>query len=168
MRIRSFGAVVTIVLSACTAAVPTTRGPLAPDDSRHSVAGVWQLEFRLDSVMSRETGVPRWRPASFRTVTGNFELGDSIPGRGNLFHSQIDVAFDALLGHPMSCFDPRPTETSVERQGDTVRVRFTPHAFDCGFGASGVLRGDSLVGTWDETSFAGPVAMGRFRMRRGS
>lgn len=167
MRIRSFGAIATILFTGCTAAVPPTLGRQAPDDSHASVAGVWQLEFRLDSIMSRQPGTPHWQPASFRMVTGNLELGDSIPGRKNLFHSRIDVAFDALLGHPMSCFDPLPTETSVERVGDTVRVRFTPDAFDCGFGASGVLSGDSLVGTWDESSFAGPVAMGRFRMTRG-
>jgi hypothetical protein len=168
MRIRSSGPVAAIIFAACTATVPTTRGQQAPDDSSRSVAGAWQLEFRLDSIVSRDTGTPHWQPASFRTVTGKLVLGDSIPGRKNLFRSHIDIAFDALLGHPMSCFDPRPTETSVERDGDRVRLRFTPNAFDCGFGASGVLSGDSIVGTWDETSFAGPVAMGRFRMRRGS
>ena len=155
---------------ACTTIGPTSGSAAGPQrgEASHAVTGEWRLEFRLDSVMSREGGNAHWLPGSFRTTTGRLTLRDSVAGRSNLFHSQIDISFDSLLGRPMSCFDPRPTATAVERSADTVRVRFTPRAFDCGFGASGVLRGDSVVGTWDETSFAGPVAMGRLRMTRAN
>jgi hypothetical protein len=80
--------------------------------------------------------------------------------------SRLDVSFDSLLGRPMSCFDPRPTTTVVTRDGDKISLRFTPHAADCGFDAAATLRGDSLIGTWDESSFIGPQVMGRFRMVR--
>jgi hypothetical protein len=54
----------------------------------------------------------------------------------------------------------------VQQEGERTKLRFTPNVADCGFGASGILRGDSLVGTWGESNFAGPVVMGRFRMVR--
>jgi hypothetical protein len=78
------------------------------------------------------------------------------------------VDFTPLLGRQMSCFEPTPRSTGVDRQGDTVTFRFTPGVADCGFGASGVLHGDSLFGSWEETSFIGPVAAGRFVMTRSS
>lgn len=169
MRIHPFVIGAAVAGIACTALGPTSgSAPGSQSPARNALTGGWRLEFSLDSVMSREGGMPHWLPGSFRTTTGRLELGDSVAGHPNLFYSQIDIAFDSVLGRPMSCFDPRPTETAVQREADTLHVRFTPHAFDCGFGASGVLRGDSVIGIWDETSFAGPVAMGRFRMIRGS
>ena len=43
---------------------------------------------------------------------------------------------------------------------------FTPRAFDCGFSGDARRQGDTLAGTWEEGSLAGPVARGRFRMWR--
>jgi len=57
----------------------------------------------------------------------------------------------------MSCFDPRPTSTSVSQDRETTSLRFTPSAADCGFGAAGKFDGESLVGTWAESSFRGAI-----------
>jgi hypothetical protein len=147
-----------------------TPAPAAADDVsatadwRRSLAGDWIVEFRLDSVRSRGPTQP-WQAGSFRSARGTLQLSDSTTSR-NLVHSHIDVTFDSLLVRPMSCYDPRPTTTAVERNGDAVSLHFTPNAADCGFSASGTLRGDSLIGTWDESGFAGPTVMGRFRMFR--
>jgi hypothetical protein len=147
-------------------ASPATR----PSDAEvasdlRALVGDWTVEFRVDSV--RKVGASSvWSAGSYRSTLGTLRLSDSTIGNGNVVRSTIRVEFDSLLGRPMSCYEPRPTTTGVERDGDNVRLRFTPSGFDCGFGAAGVLVGDSVVGTWDESGFAGPMVMGRFRMLR--
>jgi hypothetical protein len=131
------------------------------------VAGLWTVVFRLDSVRTAGSAPPGWQRGSFREVQGRLRLSDTTAG-GDAVRSSIDIDFTPLLGRQMSCFEPRPGTTGVERRGDTVTFRFTPGVADCGFGASGVLRGDSLIGSWDETSFIGPVAGGRFVMTRSN
>jgi len=145
-----------------TALAPAAGGLPLPEGS---LADLWTIVFRLDSVRAPGGSPPSWQRGSFREVRGQLRLTDSVSS-GDAVRSSIDVDFTPLLGRQMSCFDPRPRTTGVERQGDTITFRFTPGVADCGFGASGVLRGDSLIGSWDETSFAGPVAAGRFVMTR--
>ena len=132
-----------------------------------SLAGLWTISFRLDSVRAPGSSPAVWQPGSLSEVQGRLRLTDSTAS-GDAVRSTIDVDFTPLLGRQMSCFDPRPRTTGVERREDTVTFRFTPAVADCGFGASGVLHGSSLVGSWDETSFVGPVAGGRFVMTRSS
>ena len=148
-----------------TALTPAAGGEKPLPDG--SVAGQWTIAFRLDSVRAPAGSPSRWQQASFSEVRGRLRLTDSVTS-GDLVRSSIDVDFTPLLGRQMSCFEPRPRTTGVERRGDTVTFRFTPGVADCGFGASGVLRGDSLIGSWDETSFVGPVAAGRFTMTRSN
>lgn len=114
---------------------------------RRTLLGTWNVEFQLDNASAH----------------GTLTLSDSNAG---VFHSNLQVEFVPLLGRPMSCFDPRPTTTTVSRDGDVTFLGFTPGAADCGFGAQGTFLGDSLIGTWSEESFRGPVASGRFRMVR--
>jgi hypothetical protein len=82
------------------------------------------------------------------------------------YRSHIEMRFDALLGRPISCFDPPPSTTYIQRDDTSVKLLFTPNAADCGFSAVATMYGDSLAGTWEESSFIGPVAKGRFRMLR--
>jgi len=160
--------IVSALVVACagcrTALAPAAGGPPLPGGS---LADLWTIVFRLDSVRAPGGSPPSWQRASFREVQGQLRLTDSVSS-GDAVRSSIEVDFTPLLGRQMSCFEPRPRTTGVERRGDTVTLRFTPGVADCGFGASGVLRGDSLIGSWDETSFAGPVAAGRFVMTRSS
>lgn len=147
-----------------TALAPAAGGDqaLPPEEF---LAGLWTVAFRLDSLRAPGGSPSRWERGSLREVQGLLRLTDSTVS-GNAVRSSIDLDFTPLLGRQMSCFEPRPRSTGVERRGDTVTFRFTPGVADCGFGASGVLRGDSLIGSWEETSFAGPVAAGRFVMTR--
>jgi hypothetical protein len=158
------GALLLAVAGCGTALAPVGVGE-APMPNE-SLAGVWAVAFRLDSVRAPGGAPSRWQSGSFREVQGRLRLTDSTAGAGSVVRSSMDVDFTPLLGRQMSCFDTRPSTTGVERHGDTVRLWFTPGVADCGFGASGILRGDSLIGSWEETSFAGPVTMGRLLMKR--
>lgn len=133
-------------------------------DWRRSLIGTWTLEFRLDSLI----GPIGWQQGSLVTTTGTFEILDPAVAQWGVLvvRSTIDVAFEPLLDRPMSCFDPRPSSTVIERADDEVRLTFTPHAADCGFSAHGGFAGDSIIGTWREMSFIGPITEGRFRMTR--
>ena len=166
LTIRWLAAGLVAAFGACrTALAPAAGGEKPLPDG--SVAGLWTVAFRLDSVRAPAGSPSRWERGSFNEVQGRLRLADSTTS-GDAVRSSIDVDFTPLLGRQMSCFEPRPRSTGVERRGDTVTFRFTPGVADCGFGASGVLRGDSLIGSWDETSFVGPVAAGRFTMTRSS
>lgn len=164
MRWAATSLVATVVGCGRTLAPPAGGAQSMPEGS---VAGLWTIVFRLDSVRTVASSPAGWQRGSFREVQGRLRLSDTV-ATGTAVRSSIDVDFTPLLGRQMSCFDPRPRTTGVERRGDTVTFRFTPAVADCGFGASGVLRGDSLIGSWDETSFIGPVAGGRFVMTRSS
>lgn len=172
MRIRPFLLLSLFPLAACTSALPSSAPSpghaLPANDWRRALVGQWILEFRLDSVANRDAGGPRLIPGSLRTTEGHLQLTEVVADQVDVLRSRIDISFDSLLGRSVSCFDPRPTRTAVTREGEAIRFGFTPGVFDCGFGAVGTLLGDTLVGTWDETSFAGPVAVGRFRMIRVS
>ena len=159
-------AALTVVGVGCGATLTPPSGGTQPMPDG-SLTGLWAIAFRLDSVRAMGRSPSGWQRGSFREVQGRLRLSDTA-ATGNAVRSSIDVDFTPVLGRQMSCFDPRPRTTGVERRGDTVTFRFTPGVADCGFGASGVLHGDSLIGSWDETSFAGPVAGGRFAMTRSS
>lgn len=166
LTIRWLAAGLVAALGGCRTALAPAAGGEQPLP-QGSVAGLWTIVFRLDSVRAPGGSPSGWQRGSLREVQGRLRLTDSTTS-GDAVRSSIDVDFTPLLGRQMSCFDPRPRTTGVERRGDTVMFRFTPGVADCGFGATGVLRGDSLVGSWDETSFAGPVTAGRFVMTRAS
>jgi hypothetical protein len=154
-----------IAFAGCRTALAPAAGGEKPRPEEF-LAGLWTIAFRLDSLRAPGSR-SGWERGSLREVQGRLRLTDST-ARGDAVRSSIDLDFTPLLGRQMSCFEPRPSSTGVERLGDTLTFRFTPGVADCGFGASGVLRGDSLIGRWDETSFAGPVAAGRFVMTRSS
>ncbi len=148
---------------------PQAAGPLPRDDWRRDFVGSWTLEFRLDSVRGRGGSIERWQPGSFKSTSGSLVIRDSsAAGWGRAVQSTIAVEFDSLLGRPMSCYDPRPTSTAIERENGQVSLIFTPMSADCGFSGYGRFFGDSLVGEWDESAFAGPSVTGRFRMLRAA
>ena len=123
------------------------------------MAGDWTVVFGLDSARTQGSG---WTRGSHQSVQGTLHLASST---GDV-SSRIEVDFWPLVYRDMSCFEPRPRMTVITNGVDNTTLRFTPEAVDCGFSASGKFYGDSLIGTWEETSFIGPVTVGYFRMSR--
>jgi hypothetical protein len=160
---RCVAAALLVAIAGCRTALAPAAGGEQPKPN-DSLVGLWTVAFRLDSVRAPGGG---WQRGTLREAHGRLRLSDSTAS-GNAVRSSIDVDFTPVLGRQMSCFDPRPQSTNLNREGDTVRLLFTPNVADCGFGAYGVLHSDSLIGSWDETSFVGPVAAGRFVMTRAS
>jgi hypothetical protein len=162
-----------ITAVACQASSPIRDAALpalSASDWRQEFIGAWQIEFVLDSVRvpDQTDGVMLMRAVSGPSVLGRFTLTDSIVDapwiRG--LRSSLIIDDVALLGRPMSCFEPRPTTTRIERQNGGVIIDFTPGAADCGLTALVQMEGDSVIGRWREGGFTGPPATGRVSLRR--
>ena len=107
-------------------------------------------------------------------VAGHGQLGartrdrhrSRLAARPGRHPADYALDFTPLLGRQVSCLGPDAGGIDVEEEGDSVFLWFTPRAFDCGFSGDARRQGDTLAGTWEEGSIAGPVARGRFRMWR--
>jgi hypothetical protein len=162
-----------LLLAACASSAPDETNP-APETS---LTGVWDATFTLDSQLVSATDDPllRWRraPDTART-TGIIEIeasdaaADTTQGETRRLRARMSLDFSAMLGEPMSCYEPGRREIEVERGGDGqgVALAFTPDVADCGFGGIARWLADTLRGVWSETSFAGPTAVGKFEMIR--
>jgi hypothetical protein len=165
-------AVLTIIGTAgCAARQPTTSPQAAGSrvelDEMSTLIGSWNAEFHYDSVRGSGGVVEHWRAASHRVARGRIVLtAPSQPIRPFRLSSDVRVSFDSAFGRPMSCYTPGRGSVAIEAHRSSVTIRFTPDVADCGFSGEGRLEGDSIVGAWSETSIAGPVAMGAFRMHR--
>lgn len=147
---------------------PDAAVPLSDDDARRGLIGHWKVEFRVDSLRK---GPNRWGPPldTDARAAGTLELRDTLatphhPVRG--LRANLDVDFTPILQRQVSCYEPGLRVIQVEQHDKDVAMWFTPGAADCGFGANGRFYGDSLIGGWSETSFAGPIVEGQFRMVR--
>ena len=147
-----------VIVSAIACGRTTVPAPSA-DDSPRTLAGDWTLRFGLDSSRTQRSS---WTRGSHQSVQGTLHLASSS---GDV-SSRIQVDFWPLVYRDMSCFAPRPRTTVITNSGENTTLLFTPEAVDCGFSASGKFYGDSLIGTWEETSFVGPVTAGYFQMIR--
>lgn len=144
-------------------------GTLAGPDDRRAVVGRWDIAFSVISTRpSGSDSAPNAVPVPDRWTTGTIQISDTIAGRDSSnLRMTMDLDFTPVLGRQVSCFQAGPGEIYVAREGTNVRVIFTPHAADCGFGGNGELIGDTLIlGDWSESSFAGPATRGHFRMTR--
>jgi hypothetical protein len=138
---------------------------------------VWDATFTLDSQLVSRNGDPviRWRraPDTARAV-GTIEIersnvaADTAQGAPRRLEARMSVDFSAMLGRPMSCYEPGRREIEVERgsQGQRIAIAFTPDVADCGFGGVARWLDDTIRGVWSETSFVGPSAVGRFELIR--
>jgi hypothetical protein len=162
-----------LVLLLQVACGPRAPGPDVPAQPRPAAdaglgyAGVWQIEFALDSIRHLGTGPAQWSPAqdTSKRIAGRLEMTDSLVGARALA-SIFEIDFTPLLGRQISCFTSGASEIQVAETHGQTFFWFTPHAYDCGFSGQAATRRDILAGTWEETSFVGPVASGRFRMWR--
>ena len=164
------GALAFLVVLGCGRAVGTAgTPPLDPDDIRDSYLGDWQLEFALDSTREPGRKPNEWSPAtdSSARARGTVTVRDSLlDPEDTPLAADYALDFTPLLGRQVSCLGPEAGGIDVEEEGDSVFLWFTPRAFDCGFSGDARRQGDTLAGTWEEGSLAGPVARGRFRMWR--
>lgn len=161
-----------LLLTACVRAPDATIPAPAT-----SLAGVWDATFTLDSQLVSRNGDPviRWRraPDTARAL-GTIEIessdvaADTAQGAPRRLEARMRVDFSAMLGRPMSCYEPGRREIEVERgsQGQRIAIAFTPDVADCGFGGVARWLDDTIRGVWSETSFVGPAAVGRFELIR--
>ena len=138
------------------------RRPTLPDldvtEPPESLVGDWNIEFTLDSARG---GTRDWAPGRVPPVRGTLRIG------AGAHQATMDVDFGPLLGRQMSCYEPGPRDIVITpADSGRIQIGFTPAAADCGFGAAFHRSGDTLHGTWSETSFIGSVAEGAVRMTR--
>src|SRR5262249_15617468 len=98
------------------------------------------------------------------TPADSTRLGSGMRLYDGAFIGTIQVDFAPLLGRPMSCLDSTVAPSARLTTPDSVLVSFTPGVADCGFSAVGRIVADTIIATWSETSFIGPVAGGPLRM----
>jgi|GEM_PF-6316936 len=163
-----------VLLALVVACAPSPPGESPPVSGR-TLAGAWNIAFTLDSqlVSRNDDPVLSWQRASdSAAVTGILKGGQesrSTDANGTpsaRTAATMTVDFTPLLGRQMSCFEPGKLELESEWDGDRVAIAFTPNVADCGFGGVGLWRNDTIRGAWSETSFVGPVSIGRFVMAR--
>jgi hypothetical protein len=127
--------------------------------------GVWALRFAVDTINYRQ-------PTRGDTVAGTLTVRDTLvgePGRtADLLRADFAADFTLALGRPLSCFDSTARVLAGTIHGDSVALSMTPYAADCGLSVAGVLRGDSIIGTWFEPALAGGQSRGRVWMHRGT
>ena len=173
------------VLLACVCAVllgcsmplinprPDGAVALSRQDWRQDLVGEWNAEFFIDSMIPLHSGdsiLPRrWRsPLDLASIRGILVLVDTLigssPGRG--LRARFALDFRPALGRQISCLRDSGRLAAGRTGTRTVRLEFTPGVYDCGFAGVGQVTRDSIVGTWSESSFVGPVSEGRFRLIR--
>jgi hypothetical protein len=147
---------------------PRAAVSIPAGDWRARMVGEWQVTFYIDSARGELIAAPaRLGAASGQAVIGTLRLYDTLPSGGGVeLLSELDLDFAPVLGRPISCAPPRRGTVGLAGTADSFALAFTPGVADCGFVASATRQGDSLVGTWYEGSFGGPVVLGRFRMTR--
>jgi hypothetical protein len=94
--------------------------------------------------------------------------GFAVDPEHQILAADLNVNLTPLIGNPMSCLPPAGSGLKITETGDSVTLWFTPGAYDCGLTGIARRAGDSLSGTWEDESIAGPVNRGRFWMRRGA
>ncbi len=145
--------------------------PLPAGDRRRSLAGLWNVNFAIDSVQAPLAGSRAVMQAGSGTwVTGTLQLTDTLVVIRGLplagLRATVEVDFTSSLGRQVSCFTPGEGLVEVQLHPSRLQLLFTPGAADCGFAAEGSVRGDSVVGAWNEASYVGHRTAGRFFMVR--
>ena len=133
-------------------------GPLPGQAAASKLPGSWQLRLWV-------TG-PAAESAGPREASGPIELRRTSTGpvpRGLqwVYNITYDTTLHAMLGAPKS----GPAQ-AVLRARDSVQLAFNPLIDHGAFRLAGVIRGDSIVGTWHRTNFANDGYRGSFTMVR--
>ena len=136
--------------------------PVALSQSRNVVSTRWILEFRDSSKPSERGLVGTLELTSGSSITmprsfGNFTLGEA--SLGARLAPLIDNSCLNVVG-----------KADLSRRHDSLVIDFLPHPKGCGLIASGVVRSDTVTGSWYQQGYTthAPeiVAKGRFSMWR--
>jgi hypothetical protein len=91
----------------------------------------------------------------------HFELGQGLLGRDSIGPVPAPLVADNCV--------PLKGRALLFRQQDSLTIDFSPDFSDCGLLAQGVIRGDTIVGTWYQprlSGYTGYAARGPFFMWR--
>jgi hypothetical protein len=120
MMRQAFFALVLVLQVACG---PRAPGPDVPAQSRPAAdagleyAGVWQIEFALDSIRHLGAGAAQWSPAqdTSKWIAGRLEMTDSLVGARALAST-----FEILDTHKLAELDEATVAAAAP--SDTIRV----------------------------------------------
>jgi hypothetical protein len=148
-------------------AITDSTHVLTPTDWRRAWVGRWQVDFAYDSVRTSTAAGMRWRAATQRRVAGTLVITDTTAGRDASEQvAVLTIDFAQLLGHEISCRVIGRAPIRLGKQPGAVVIEFTPNVADCGFSGIVTRKGDVAKGQWSETTFAGPVTLGRLVLRK--
>ena len=136
-------------LAALVAVAPT------PSTDLSRLAGDWVIQF------SAAPG-----PAAMRAKRGvaTVSLADTVDHGRHVMMGPYSLSMGGLT-RPDPCISTGGTARLAPMRRDSVRVDLR-QGFNCGLWIVGVVRGDSVRGTWRQKSPSGIVAQGRFVMTR--
>ena len=133
-------------------------GPVLGQTDGSKVLGSWQLRLWVAGPAAKSAGV---REASGKIEVRRERTGPVPRGLQWVFSVTYDDALQGMFGPPKS----GPAQ-AVLRARDSVELAFNPLIDHGAFRLAGVIRGDSIIGTWHRTSFADDGYRGLFTMVR--
>lgn len=128
---------------------------LASSSDLSRLAGDWVLQFRA---------FPPTPATQTKRGVATLTLADSMDHGRHAMMGPYSLSMGGLT-RPDPCISTGGTARLVPMRRDSVRVDLR-QGFNCGLWIIGVVRGDSIRGTWRQKSPAGIVAQGRFVMTR--
>lgn len=128
---------------------------LASSSDLSRLAGNWVLQFRA---------FPPTPATQTKRGVATLTLADSMDHGRHAMMGPYSLSMGGLT-RPDPCISTGGTARLVPMRRDSVRVDLR-QGFNCGLWIIGVVRGDSIRGTWRQKSPAGIVAQGRFVMTR--
>jgi hypothetical protein len=133
-------------------------GPVWGQREGSKVLGSWQLRLWVTGPAAEAAGP---REASGQIEVRRQSTGPVPRGLQWVFSVTYDNALHVMLGPPKS----GPAH-AVLRARDTVELAFNPLVDHGAFRLTGVIRSDSIIGTWHRTNFADDGYRGSFTMVR--
>ena len=164
---------------------PVLPKVLKASDWRRAYVGTWAIALVLDSLRKPMTEADSTRPPLVPAepqeawIEGTLHISDSTLGqddppilaRLDLDMSQLPEYVRFSSGAAYIPAGSRPLAfggdgIALHRHKGSVYISFTPRVMDYWWGLIAPLRGDSLVGRWEEESWGSVLACGRFKLAR--
>ncbi len=133
-------------------------GPVWGQAEGSKVLGSWQLRLCVTGPAAASAGP---REASGQIELRRMGTGPVPRGLQWVFSVTYDTTLHVMLGPPKS-----GRARAVLRARDSVELAFNPLVDHGAFRLTGVIRGDSIIGSWHRTNFADDGYRGSFTMVR--